>query len=246
VEGQVPEVAAWLSALYGLQTLPVGGVLHVTSAVRCDDGLLRVLAIGPEAPSSEGDFFVLNLARARSDAIITTGAIMRAEPDLQLSLAGPHAAALAAYRREVLGKATPPVCVILTRDGRLPRLHPLWKDGTPKLILTGPEYAQALVTELPGDAEVVGLPGLNARSACALLQARGAALVSIEAGPSTNAALYEPPACVDELSLSLFEGSGGALGGALSPQLTAGMVCVSETTRDEQSGPWRYQRWLRA
>lgn len=252
MEGQVPEVAAWLAELLGSRALSDHGVLHVTSAVRTGDGALHVLAIGPGAPPSEADSFLLNLARARADAILTTGAIVRAEPGLRMSLGGPHAAALARYRREVLGKSEPPWCAILTRDGRLPRLHPLWEDGTPKLVLTIPEHVEALTDELghveARPLEVLAVPGLSARSACALLRQRGARLISVEAGPSANASLYEHPALVDELSLSLFEGERAQvpLGGALSPLLCAGMVCVAETVRSEPSGPWRYQRWLRA
>jgi riboflavin biosynthesis pyrimidine reductase len=242
VEDQVPEVAGWLRALYGTTELPTRGVLHVTSTAPSR----QVIAIGPGAPKSEGDFFLLNLARARADAVLTTGSIVRIEADYQLALQGPQAPSLARYRAEVLGKAGLPSCAIMTRDGRLPRLHPLWDDGTEKLVLTLPEHVPALKRELDGHATVLAVPQLDARRAVELLQARGAALISIEAGPGANGALYEPPALVDELSLSVYEGPPVQLAAALTPRLLDGLTLVSEVARDEQSGRWRYQRWLRS
>jgi riboflavin biosynthesis pyrimidine reductase len=241
MEGHVPEVAGWLEALYGTRSLPSEGVLHVTSMAPSR----QVIAIGPDAPKSEGDFFLLNLARARADAILTTGSIVRSEPTYQASLQGPHAEALQRYRAQVLGKGRA-LCAIMTRDGRLPRLHPLWQDATEKLLLTSPEHAEALERELGGHASVVGVADLDPRRAVQWLRERGAKLISIEAGPSANAPLYEPPALVDELSLSIYEGPAVQLGGALTPRLLDGMVLASELTREEQSGRWRYQRWLRA
>lgn len=241
MEGQVPEVDALLRALYGAVELPTRGVLHVTSIAPSR----RVLAIGPEAPKSEGDFFLLNLARARADAVLTTGSIVRHENDYHLALQGPHAEALGRYRRSVLGKPGSPLCAIMTRDGRLPSEHPLWDDGTEKLVLTTPEHHRAVAQELGARAHVVAVPELDARHALDVLTERGAGLISIEAGPGANAALYEPPARVDELSLSIYEGPPVKLGAALTPRLLEGLTRVSEVAREERSGRWRYQRWLR-
>ncbi|MET0285149.1 MAG: dihydrofolate reductase family protein [Polyangiales bacterium] len=241
MESEAPEVAAWLRALYGVSELPREGVLHVTSIAPSR----QVIAIGPDAPTSEGDFFLLNLARARADAILTTGSIVRLEATYQASLQGPHAQALQRYRVQVLGKGRV-LCAIMTRDGRLPRLHPLWDDDTEKLVLTAPEHAEALERELDGHATVLGVSDLDPRRAVQLLRERGAKLISIEAGPSANAPLYESPSLVDELSLSIYEGPLVQLGGALTPRLLEGMTMQSEVTREEQSGRWRYQRWLRA
>ncbi|HEX5661179.1 MAG TPA: dihydrofolate reductase family protein [Polyangiales bacterium] len=241
MEGQVPEVASWLRSLYGTTSFATRGVLHVTSIAPSQ----HVIAIGPGAPKSEGDFFVLNLARARADAVLTTGSIVRLEGAYHLALQGPHAPALERYRSDVLGKPRPPLCAIMTRDGRLPRLHPLWNDGTEKVVLTTPEHAEALERELDVSATVLAVAELDARRAVEVLRARGAELISIEAGPGANAALYEPPALVDELSLSIYEGPPVQLGAALTARLLDGMTLASETVREEESGRWRYQRWLR-
>lgn len=241
MEGQVPEVAAWLGELYGTTELATRGVVHVTSV----DPSLRVIAIGPAAPASEGDFFVLNLARARADAVLTSGSILRLEPGYRIALAGPQAAALAAYRRDVLRKPAPPLCAVMTRDGELPNDHPFWEDGSEKWVLTSPERATRLQRALGRRASVIGVDALDARRAVELLARHGAALTSIEAGPAANATLYKAPALVDELLLSIYLGPPVRLGAALTPELFTGMTLASEVSRVERSGPWRYQRWLR-
>jgi riboflavin biosynthesis pyrimidine reductase len=247
VEAEVPEVAALLHALYGVSALARAGVVHVSSAVRAADGQLHVIKIGPAAPRSETDFFVLNLCRARADAIVTSAAILRSEPTLVLGLQGTHAAALTRYRRDVLFRRAPPLGVILTRGGALPLEHPIWRDGTDKLVLTSPEAQAALADQLGSRAQVVGLAQLDARTATAWLQAQGHALLSVEAGPSTSGPLYRAPSVVGELLLSVYEGelAKGSLGNPLPADrlLFAGRTLLADTAREEESGRWRFQRW---
>ena len=249
MEAEASEVASRLLSLYGATELLQVGVVHVTAVARAADGRLRVLKIDASSPKSESDFFVLNLCRARADAILTSAANLRAEPELVSTLLGPAASALARYRSETLGKASPPVCALMTRGGELPLEHPLWNDGTPKLVLTTPEAQAGVAARLGALAEVVALAALDARVAVAFLRARGLSLVSIEAGPSVNAALYATPGQVDELLLSICEAAlpDDALGGALvdDAALFAGLSCVGESARDELSGRWRFQRWVR-
>jgi riboflavin biosynthesis pyrimidine reductase len=248
VEDQAPEVAREIAALYGDEPLIEAGVVHVCAAARAADGALRVLKIGERSPKSATDFFVLNLCRARADAILTTAANLRAEPTLRHVLQGAWASLLAAYRRDELGKAGEPTCAILTRTGELPLEHPVWGDGTRKLVLC-PDVAEAEVAARVGErAEVIGLSGLDAPRACAFLEERGHGLISVEAGPSTSRELYGAAAKVDELLLSLFEGgiADAELGGGLPERaMTAGRVLAGERVRREESGSWRFQRWVR-
>ena len=220
----------------------------MSAATRAKDGLLHVIKIGPKSPKSTTDFFVLNLCRARCDAILTTAANLRAEPDLVHTLQGPWATRLAAYRK-ALGKTTPPTCAILTGSGDVPAEHPFWDDGTPKVILTSDSAATALRWLLGGRAEVVPVRKLDARRACDVLRERGHALISVEAGPTMARTLYEPPSTVDELLLSICDE-------ALRPELIGNALPdetrmfrsrqrTSEQTRKEESGTWRFQRWVR-
>jgi len=249
VEREASEVALAVEALYGRRELATEGVVHVSAVTRAEDGLLHVLKIGPKSPKSATDFFVLNLCRARCDAILTTAANLRAEPDLMHTLQGPWATHLGRYR-ESLGKSTPPTCVILTGSGDVPAEHPVWDDGTPKVVLTTESAASALRWLVGDRAEVVPVRALDARRACEVLRERGHGLISVEAGPTTARGLYEPPSAVDELLLSICDDS------ALHPELIGealpddarmfrGRLRTSEQTRREESGSWRFQRWIR-
>ncbi|MET0340106.1 MAG: dihydrofolate reductase family protein [Polyangiales bacterium] len=250
MEREASEVALAIEALYGARPLLTEGVIHVSAATRGPDGRLSVLKIGPRSPKSATDFFVLNLCRARCDAILTTAANLRAEPDLAHGLQGSWAKRLEVYRRVVLKKPAPSTCAILTGSGDLPVAHPVWEDGTPKLVLTSESAAPALRWVLGARAEVVGVPRLDARTACTYLRdKRGLKLVSVEAGPSTARALYEAPSVVDELLLSTYLEPlrDEQIGYALPDDgvLLRGRTMVAEQTRKEESGKWRFQRWAR-
>jgi riboflavin biosynthesis pyrimidine reductase len=244
----VAEIERRARTLYGsAATRDVAGVLHVLSAVETSDGRLHVIRIGPNAPKSSTDFFVLNFWRAHADAIVTTAAIVRAEPALSHELQGPQATELAAYRKQRLKKPETILCAILTRTGDLPLEHQLWNDRVEYRVLTAPERATDLQSHVGSRATVFGVPDLGAASAVAWLRAQGAKHILIEAGPSTANALYETTPGVDHLLLSRFEGSfvPAAVGGELveSPRLFAGLSRVASSERTEESGPWRFERW---
>jgi riboflavin biosynthesis pyrimidine reductase len=248
VEGQASEVERSIRALYGERALATRGVVHVTAVVRTSDAV-RVIRIGEGAPKSDTDFFVLNLCRARADAILTTAENLRREPALRHDLQGGPGAALARFRREVLGKEQPPTCAILTRSGDLPLDHAVWSDWTRKVVLSTRPLAPHVAERLDESVRLVCLAPLDVRAACAWLEADGASLISIEAGPSTARALYAgeaAPGSVDELLLSLYEGKTPApLGGALPATMTHGLELTAERVHEEPSGRWRFQRWAR-
>ena len=249
MESEVSEVERLVATLYGRGTLLQAGVVHVTSAVRGADGRMHVIKIGEQAPRSATDFFVLNLCRARADVILTTAAVLRAEPALSHALQGAHARGLAGYRREVLRKASAPACAILTRSGDLPLDHPVWSDGTAKLVLTADSECARLRAALGTRAQVVGFDALDARLACGHLRAEGYGLVSVEAGPSATAVLYAAPSLVDELLLSTYEGplAEASVGPALPDDgaLLGGRVRTASTRCDEESSAWTFARWSR-
>lgn len=229
------EVDARVRALYGEALGAMEGVLHVVAVA---GSAHRVMRIGPWSPKSEADFFALELARARVEAILITGAILRAEPGLRYGLSP----GLAAWRRKVLGLTAPPWLVVLSR-GEVPLDHPALTPGPVRpLVFTSSAAARALEG---ASVEVVGVPRPSARGALALLSERGCHSVSIEAGPQTATGLYDP-LVVDELALSVFEGTldERARGGLFLDEgaLRERMVRVSRV----QEGEWRFERWLRA
>jgi riboflavin biosynthesis pyrimidine reductase len=229
------------------------------------------IAIGEGAPPSAHDFFALQAARARADAIVTTGRNLRAEPAVTHELQGAAAPGLAAWRRERLGKEPPPILLVLTSGRDLPvdhpalrghpalratalrgypalRAHPALYGACTPLLFTSHAGAASL-PDTPLQVVSVATPDIRAaidhlRTAC------GCRTILIEAGPSTAAALYEPPVAVDELLLSVFHGELPAHAQARDfvapahiraclPHASAGLAVA------EPSGPWQLWRFLR-
>ena len=235
-------------ALWGSSLTRDFGVLHVTAVGRAPEGGLAVLRIGPGSPPSGTDFFALSVARARADAIITTGSILRSESEVDHD-PGPE---LRAWRREVLGKENPPKVVILTRGKDLPLEHP---------ALQNPDVIIATDRSRAGDIEPVlhqrgievpSLTEASLRCLCTELRDRDMGTVCVETGPSTSTSLYSEPMMVDELMLSVFEEE------TLSETQVAGRFLDEavleqrfgaprqEVRRSEKSGSWRFLRFVAA
>ena len=216
------DCAQRIREIYGDDLLGPAGVVHVTSAWSAPDGRLFSLRIGPDTPHSATDSFALELARARADAIVTTGQILRDEPGLTNALRDPE---LGAWRRERLGKLEPPLTLVLSRGADLDRSHPLFA------------------------ASEVSVRNASLRDSLGWLRdERGIASVAIESGPSTARALYDEPLAVDELMLSICrtpllpEGARGAELFDLSV-LDRLFEQRSECTREEESGTWSFLRF---
>ncbi len=230
------------------------GVLHVTAVHQRRD-VYETLKIRPETPKCAHDFFVLNLARARADAIVTTGKILREERDLEHRLQGPGrvADALTAWRQEILGKRRPPVTLVLTSGRRLDLGHPVFKAWTRPVIYTGRQGQWRLESQAADHGvEVVGVEEPSVRGAIELLRYEfGAATISIEAGPSVACQLYEPPPTIDELLLSIADVShlpASVRGGKfLTAEDVARIFSRFSVPRRvmTEDGEWRFQRFLR-
>jgi riboflavin biosynthesis pyrimidine reductase len=237
-----------VEALFGDRLEEPAGVVHVASAIETQSGELATLRIGKGTPTSATDGFVLDLARARADAIVTTGQILRDEPMLRL-LPGPDSTR---WRRERIGKLDPPLLLVLSTGRALPPQHPIFGCGAEVIVFIGSAGAAQLErARFPDPPEIcaVRTPGL--RAAIDFLRRRGARSISIEAGASTSANLYNDPLAVDELLLSVFEG-------ALASNMRAGALPSLPQLRrllpagpppfelQEPSGSWRFHRLLRA
>ncbi len=250
-------VAVQLAALVGREPL-TDGVLHTVAVGDGGAALPVVMRIVAATPKSGHDFFLLNVARARSQAIITTGRILREEPDLDFSLdstrvgAGSLGRALALYRLSQVG-AEPPVVLVLT-SGRDPAIlgHPGLEGAVQPLVYTTTEGGRRLASEATARGiEVAATESPDVRGAIGELRRRGLGRISVEAGPSTALDLYSPPVLIDELLLSQFEG--GPVPEAVRgrpfldrERLTASFVLVAECAVDEPSGRWRFARYRRA
>lgn len=239
-------VEARIEGIWGDALRAGPGVLHVAAIGTDRDGRPCVVRIGPEAPRSSTDAFALSVARARSDAILTTGRILRSEPDLRYALP-PE---IGSWRSRALGKARTPRVVVLSRTLDLPWEHPaLPRDA---ILVTEGGGSGAPPPIPPGfGGEVLRLPDSSVRGAIEALQARGFADVCVEAGPSSSSALYDAPVVVDELLLSVYAEE------ALVADLVAGPFSSwpdlerafgearSDVSRIEESGRWRFLRYCR-
>ncbi len=248
-------IEARLQALWGLRSLPVdAGVLHVV-ATWLDRGpqgdTRRVIRITPSSPKSETDAFLLNLARARADVILTTGKILRDEPELEYSLPERWRDAMGRWRAEQMGREEPPTLAVLTSGRDLDPEHPALHGWADPVVLTSDNAACAVRSRLGSAVRVIGLKSPGPRSAIDWARSRGATTITIEAGPRTARALYAAPLAVDELWLSeyletnlppalrgepLFEGV--EVDSHLRP--AGGPTLLSQA-----SGRWRFQRFVR-
>lgn len=237
-------VAALAHWLFGLEGRPTATVSHVTALHRAPNGDLHNILVGEAAPKSSLDAFGLQWSRMRAGAILVTGKILRAEPDLRYELGDtPLGRALGQYRLDIVGAEEPPRLLVLTR-GALDPNHPALHGWSDPVVFTGTEGARRLegrVKTLVVDSD----PG--PRSALAWLRERTTLPVSVEAGPSVALRLYEDPPAVEELLLSIFEGriDEAAVGASVSFDSSAGLFLVHERVVDAASGRWTFQRYAR-
>lgn len=238
------DVLAAARFVLGDDFAPPRGVIQ-TCAV---DGSHRVIRIGEQAPKSAWDFFLLNLARASADAIVTTGKILRDEPSLRYDLQGPGtlSAALHAYRVAHARKAAPAKVVVLTH-GDVSLDHGALHGWAAPVIAT--DSVSLADRARARGMEILTLEALDTRALVTALRA-SSPCVSVEAGPSAARALYAQPTLVDTLLLSRFDGALAeeARGLPFLPalELEAGFGRpLNEAHEKEPSGPWTFFRYAR-
>jgi riboflavin biosynthesis pyrimidine reductase len=194
------DVLALARTLLGASFVPPRGVVQTCAVDRAD----HVIRIGHAAPKSAHDFFLLHLARASADVIVTTGQILRDEPTLRYDLEGEGAlpAALHAYRAKHATKPPRAKVVVLSR-GDVSLDHPALAGWAEPVIATAS-------ATLARDASARGIRVLTHEGdSASLVRALRAvhATVSVEAGPNASGALYKGASRdVDSLYLSRFHG----------------------------------------
>ncbi|MCP4908064.1 MAG: hypothetical protein GY910_24090 [bacterium] len=240
------------------------GLLHVAAIAGSPP---RAIAIGPDAPASPTDRFVLGFARARADAIVTTGAILRAEPDLVHCYAEEveENATFARWRSRVLGKSGPPALIVLSASGAFATDHPALAAVEDIIVWTTSEgrarLAEGGATALLIEASAACGECLRTSVHAAIERVRSclnAGTILIEAGPTISSTLYPDPRgddshrvaarWIDELLLSRFEAElePRASGPVFVPKVrvTARFGGALSATRiDEASGPWSFERY---
>ena len=181
-------------------------VSHSFAAWEPEDGApLATILINAHSPKSSLDFLALHIARARADAIVITGKILREEPKLTFDLqADPRwGDSLVAWRKERWGIADPPWLLILTRSGDIDFGHSAFHGWPRPLIFTSDRTASRKLAA--ATCPVIADDAPNIRRAVRHLRiARECRCISIEAGPSSACELYDSPMMVDELLLSVY------------------------------------------
>jgi hypothetical protein len=230
------------------------GVLHVAAVWR-PPGEDRnvVLRIGDRTPRSEIDFLLLNVARARADAIVTTGRILSEEPGVVHDLQGAPRVrqALSDWRHDTLGISRPPWLLVLTRGRDLDPDHPAFHAMARPIVFCPESNATGVALRVRDAAvEVVGHPAPDlVRALDHLRDRRDARRISIEAGPSTAIEAYRDPCRIDELLLSVYLGrsipaevEGGELPRTAEIERTLGPMRAAFTA-EEAAGQWRFERY---
>jgi riboflavin biosynthesis pyrimidine reductase len=240
-------------ALLGADPARGGGVLHVASVWRDEAGVDRVLRIGPDTPRSRHDRFLLALARARAEAIVTTGKILREEPALTHGPVGPAPLrqALAAWRRERLALEPRPFLLVLSSGRDLDPAHPAFHGPTRPLLFVPDAAARTLRGRFAETAvEIASARAPSLQLALDQLRRLGARRITIEAGPTTANALYDAPVAVDELWLTSYRGprpDPTVIGEPLTDEGRRAAALPHASTpalREEPSGPWSFaRRW---
>lgn len=244
-------VAERVEWLYGDDLVADAGVLHVSSGWHDPAGTLRSLKIVEDTPRSSTDAFVLGLARARADAIVTTGRILRAEPELAHDLGSGLRHDLSAWRLERLGRPHPPQTVVLTSGQAIDWSHPLFQSPRPPMLYTNERAAEALATPARNlGVRLVAHPDPSLECLIGFLREQeGMGTISLEVGPSTVGSLFRGVGNIQEWMLSVYLGKSlpEAVAGAAWPgeaeRRAAGLTRRSERVVQEASGPWSLQRF---
>lgn len=236
-------IGARIDALWGegaAEAFRAPAVFHVT-AVGAHEGGPVVLKINEDTPKSATDRFALFVARARADAIVVTGQILRDEQNEDFTISDED---VRAWRRSTFG-AAPTTLAVITSGRDIDFDHPAFSTpGLAPLVFTS---HRSLVA--PRGIEVVHHEAPTPRALVAALHARGRVRISIEAGPTTARRLYDAPLALDEVLLSMVEGplAPSVVGGAFfdAVALDERFAARSPTvTRVEHGRTWRFSRYF--
>lgn len=239
------------------------GVVHVTAIGARPRA---AIAVGPTAPKSPTDRFVLGFARARADVIVTTGAILRAEPELVHRTAETRLeeAAWTRWRNETLGLRAAPILLVLTASGELDLAHPALA-ASPRTVVWTTKAGRARIGAPTGRIEVVvdvDLEGASGNARADVLSALSAAIrwlrttagaetIVLEAGPHATEGIYvadprldprleRAVIAVDELLLSVY--AGGVFSAVAGPELPgSGTLAAYFSSTEPRTGTWIHE-----
>ena len=231
-----------LAALYGRLQFPAHRSRPhvVANFVSTLDGVVALDAPGhagggPISGFNSHDRLVMGLLRATADAVIVGAGTLRSVPDhvwtaghIYAALAGPYQAL-----RNTLGKAGPPLTVIVTARGDIDPTSRVFHSGqAPVLILTGAEgYRRIRTLGLPSSVEVVEVQASGPLEVRSILDAvgrvRSGEVLLVEGGPHLLAD-FLAASLIDDLFLTLSPQVAGRDANGDRPGLVAGRTFAPE------------------
>jgi len=246
------EIDQRLRGLYGeVDWAAATGIVQVAAIWARDR---RVIVPGEQAPASQTDRFTLAAARARADAILTSGAVLRAEPELRHEPAENDLEnhAFLEWRSTRLARTDPPILIVLSASGEIPIEHPALRGASAGFVWTTAAGALRLGARVGSLEVVLGDPDLDGVVGAIRAARRdsGIETLLIEAGPRASAPLYQQQLAgerCDELLLSRFEGELAPK--AIGPRFVSAAAIEScfavpptEARIVESSGVWHFYR----
>ncbi len=246
-------VRAMFGASFDARFTRAAGLAQVVAVTPVAASGMHVLAIGPDAPKSSLDFFVLNLVRAWAEVILVGAEVLRSEPALSYDLSraegwGDTAGALAAWRG-ARGITAARRLVVLSRSGDVPLDHPVWSSVDAGEIHTGIEGRARLASSLAGtELELWSTESPGLARSVAHLRSRGAQRLSIEAGPGASAPLYADGPQVDTLLRSVYRGpvEPAALGPRFAAMDELSPSYLRQARHPSDDARWHFEWWTRA
>jgi riboflavin biosynthesis pyrimidine reductase len=231
-----------LATLYGPLRMPShpGRPAIIGNFVTTLDGVVSLNVPGksgggPISGENPHDRMTMGLLRAVADAVVVGAGTLRAVPRHRWTAAHASPAFADAYQslRTSLGKADPPLNVIVTARGDIDLDLPVFQSGeVPVLVVTTTEGAQRIGDRgLPRSTRIAAVPGSGRLGTEAILRAvrhaHPSAVILIEGGPQLMGDFFAQ-GCLDDLYLTLAPQVAGRDGSVERPGLVAGQRFAPE------------------
>jgi riboflavin biosynthesis pyrimidine reductase len=231
-----------LAALYGRLQLPAhtGRPYVISNFVTTLDGVVSLNVPGksgggPISGFNQHDRMVMGLLRAVADAVVVGAGTLRAVPRHLWTAEYVYPALANEYQqlRSELGKAGPPLNVIVTASGAIDKALPVFQSSDiPVLIVTTQEGAQRIRAQALGQlVEVAAVEQAGVLSAQAILEAvsavRQCEIILVEGGPQLMGDFFAEQR-LDEQFLTLAPQVAGRDKSIDRPGLVAGKLFAPE------------------
>ncbi len=242
--GTVLPLPPELTSIYGQLRFPIQSGQSYTFAnfVTSLDGVVSLEAPGRAgggdiSGNNRHDHMVMGILRAIADAIIVGAGTLRKSPNHVWTAGHIYRPFASLYQqlRHALGKAEPPLNVIVTREGNVNLDQPLFRSGeVPVLLITTMQGEQRLRQQtIPSSTEIITLNqsasgDLSARSILEVTRrVRSSDLILTEGGPQLLASFFAER-CLDELFLTLSPQVAGRDDTIERPGLVSGKLFAPE------------------